>query len=420
MLPSINLQSTDFTAFTGDPAGDAQAPLDADTPVGGFAELLNQPLPADDSAVDIETDSVVAHEAGEELPSDGNMLPADTVESLLMPEQPGGQTTRGDGTPLGAFPGELPIVRMAPPAALTNQAASPANPEVQVVAASLMTRPGQGQLAGAQTGAASVAAALESLTGRPASANSLLSNNQGVANRPGETVAGTRQVTGLNSIDNTILPASALDADASLESLRTIAGSSQDPLSGLIERWQGSASTQSLATSPPPIAVAPGLTAVTQAPLALASPAALPLAVPIDTPLQSAAWGDALSDRVLFMTNQKISSAEIRLNPAELGPITITVAVDGKAADVTFHAQHAAARDAIELAMPRLRELLSENGLQLGNASVAERGVDQDARGDQAQEARGWNDTADDGLPHDEAGQIVPLRLSQGLVDTFV
>lgn len=417
MLPSINLQSTDFTAFTGDPAAEAQASLDADTPVAGFAELLNQPVPAEDADIDVEADSVVVHEAGEELPSDGNILPADTGE--LLPGQIAGQTTRGDSTPLGAPPGELPIVRMAPPAELTNQVALPANPEAQAVAASMATRPGQGQLAGGQTGAASVVAELESLIARPTSANPLSSNNPVAADRVGEMTSGMRQAAGLNNIENAIGLTSSLDPDATMESLRTISGSSQDPLAGLIERWQGGASTQSFSTSPPPIAIAPGLTAGTQAPLTSAS-GALPLAVPIDTPLQSAAWGDALSDRVLFMTNQKIGSAEIRLNPAELGPITITVSVDGNAADVTFNAQHAAARDAIELAMPRLRELLSENGLQLGNASVAERGVDQDANGRQAHEARGWNDTADDGSPSNEVERIGSLRLPQGLVDTFV
>jgi len=420
MLSSINLQSTDFTAFTGDPAADAQVSLDADTPAAGFAELLNQPVPTDDPTGDSEADSVEVPEAGEELPNDGNILPSDASELLPLPEQVAGQPTRGDGVPLGAPEGELPIVRMVPPNELTNQVTLPINPEAQVAAASAAARPEQGQRAGVYTGAASVAAELRSLLTLPASQIPRSTDNQAMANQAGQNIGDTRRAASLDGIENAIRPVSTLDPQAAMEGQRTIPISSHDALAGLIERWQGPASTQSFGTIPQPIAFVPALTAGAHAPLAPAASAALPLPAPIDIPLQNAAWGDALSDRVMFMTSQKIHNAEIRLNPAQLGPITITVTVDDSAADVTFTAQHAAARDAIELAMPRLREMLSENGLQLGNASVAERGVDKDANGGEAQEARGWNDIADDGLPNNEVEQVGPLRMPQGLVDTFV
>lgn len=408
MLPSINLQLTDFTAFNGDLAAEPQVSPDADTPVAGFAELLNQPMLIDDPTV--------ALEAGEALPQDGNMLPSDLSESLLMPEEIAGEPIKGDGIQQGTSQGELPIVRMVPPGESSNQTASLVNQEAQVLAASIPTRPEQGQRAGMHAGAASVAAELESLVSKPASANTLSTSNQVMTDRVSESDGEMRQAAALDRFENTIRPATILDPDAIKEGRPTVSGSSPDSLAGLVERWQGSSSTQPFSTTPQPLGIASGLTLGTHAPLAAS---ATPLPTPINTPLHDAAWGDALSDRVLFMTGQKIHNAEIRLNPAELGPITITVAVDDGAADVTFTAKHAVAREAIELAMPRLRELLSENGLQLGNASVAEQGVDQDAKGRETQEAQDWNGVAGDVLVNNEAEQVIPLRMPQGLLDTF-
>lgn len=409
MLPSINLQLTDFTAFNGDLGAEPQVSPDADTPVAGFAELLNQPVLIDDATAAVET--------GEALPQDGNILPSDLSESLLVAEEIADQSIKGDGVSHRAPQGELPEVRMVPPSESSNQMASPLNPEAQDLAVLIPARPEQGQRAGMHTGVASVAAELQSLVTKPTNSNTLSTGNPMTIDRVSESVGELRQAAALDKIENTIRPATALDPEAIKENSARISGSSPDPLGALIERWQGASSTQSSTTTPQAIAIASGLTLGTQAPLASLAPAPLP--TPINVPLQDAAWGDALSDRVLFMTGQKIHNAEIRLNPAELGPITITVSVDDGVADVTFTAQHAAAREAIELAMPRLRELLSENGLQLGDASVAEQGVDQDSKGREAQEARDWNGEADDVLLNNEAEQIVPLRMPQGLLDTF-
>lgn len=117
-----------------------------------------------------------------------------------------------------------------------------------------------------------------------------------------------------------------------------------------------------------------------------------PLLETISTPVRDLAWGEKLSERVLMLTANQVKTAEIRLSPADLGPLRVQVSMDDGATNVTFHAQHAVTREAIEQALPRLREMLAESGLSLGQADVSEQGV---ADGNQ-ERASGSSATTDD------------------------
>jgi flagellar hook-length control protein FliK len=102
----------------------------------------------------------------------------------------------------------------------------------------------------------------------------------------------------------------------------------------------------------------------------LATP--VPVAMTLATPMHQANWGQAMAERVVWMTNANIQEAEIQLNPRELGPIGIKVTVQNDQTNVSFVAQHATTREALEAALPRLREMLNENGLQLGQSDVSQ------------------------------------------------
>ncbi len=138
----------------------------------------------------------------------------------------------------------------------------------------------------------------------------------------------------------------------------------------------------------------------------------------IGTPVQDGAWSDALSQRVTLLAGGQQTTAEIRLTPAELGPIRVSVAVDDGAANVTFSAQHSVTREAIESALPRLRELLTESGLSLGEASVSDQSTRQGQESERAlhENLVGATEAAD----ADERAPAQPVRAALGLVDTFV
>lgn len=140
----------------------------------------------------------------------------------------------------------------------------------------------------------------------------------------------------------------------------------------------------------------------------------------IDVPVLNENWGNALQDRVLWMTTRNIQNAEIRLNPAELGPIRVQVSVQDDAAQLTFTAQHAQTRDALEIALPRLREMLSENGLSLGGATVSDGDSPDVEKDSQSQEAVARES---DEFDQDDVStsDITPLRRirDSALLDTF-
>lgn len=141
----------------------------------------------------------------------------------------------------------------------------------------------------------------------------------------------------------------------------------------------------------------------------------------ISIPVRNTAWGDQIGERVLMMAGNQMKTAEIRLTPAELGPLRVQVSVDDGAANVTFQAQHAVTREAIEQALPRLRELLAENGLSLGQANVGEQGVAEGNREEPSNALRSdeGSDDSLDGAPQDENfGTQRPVR-ANSLVDTF-
>jgi flagellar hook-length control protein FliK len=102
--------------------------------------------------------------------------------------------------------------------------------------------------------------------------------------------------------------------------------------------------------------------------------AATPVAhASIASPLSHPAFGDDLAHRVLLFAGQRVQSAEISLTPGDLGPIRVSLELRGQEASVQFNAAHAATRSAIEDALPRLREMLAAQGLQLAQADVGDR-----------------------------------------------
>ena len=141
----------------------------------------------------------------------------------------------------------------------------------------------------------------------------------------------------------------------------------------------------------------------------------------IEVGVQDPAWDRAVSERVVMMAANKIQTAEIRLTPAELGPLRIRVAVEDGAAQVSFVAQHAVTRDVLEQALPRLREMFTDTGLQLGDARVD---VDTaDTREQHAERNHSatpeLHESGSTDIEHD-TGTLGQIREQRGLVDTFV
>jgi len=136
---------------------------------------------------------------------------------------------------------------------------------------------------------------------------------------------------------------------------------------------------------------------------------------PLD--LQQTEASQKLQERINIMMSKNIQRADIRLDPPELGNVQIRVNVSGEQTTVQFQVQNAQAREAIESAMPRLREMMEQQGLNLADTQVGEQARDGSGTGDgenaSGSEAEHWTQESEIAL---QDGQVV----TDGRVDFYV
>lgn len=96
------------------------------------------------------------------------------------------------------------------------------------------------------------------------------------------------------------------------------------------------------------------------------------LSLSVETPVSSPRWGNDFNQRIQWMVGQSVSGAQIRLSPQQLGPIEVRVQIHNDQATISFTAQHGATREAIDAALPRLRDMLSEQQVDLVDVNVSQ------------------------------------------------
>ncbi len=158
---------------------------------------------------------------------------------------------------------------------------------------------------------------------------------------------------------------------------------------------------------------------------ARALPARELLAMPLPQPVGSPPWGGALGERLQWMVKGDVQQVELKITPPNLGPLEVRLTINDDKASVSFVSHHALVRDAIEAALPRLREMLAQESLQLVQAEVGdgarhspgdETGNDTGTRGEQATVAAPAGDALEEGVSVEQhAGALV----GKGLLDLF-
>lgn len=162
------------------------------------------------------------------------------------------------------------------------------------------------------------------------------------------------------------------------------------------------------------------------APPVINSPTATSFAIPV--PLGQTGWAEAFSQRVSWVATQDQQSAHLELNPPNLGPVEVRITLNQDQASAVFVSPHSAVREAIEAALPKLREMLAENGLSMGNVNVSSQSFQQQAQQQAHQQAaQSDHGTRQQGsfLLSGENERTAPLPLpvtavgKRGLVDIF-
>ncbi len=145
------------------------------------------------------------------------------------------------------------------------------------------------------------------------------------------------------------------------------------------------------------------------------------LALPIAHPVGSPGWGQEVGNRIVWMASRNESQAELVLTPPQMGRVSVSITVTGDQAAASFASANPAVREALEAALPRLREILAEAGIQLGQAQVGAEHPgrsDREAPSGKAPFAKTSEDMAFAGEIGGGAASSV-LKSGRGLVDVF-
>lgn len=147
-------------------------------------------------------------------------------------------------------------------------------------------------------------------------------------------------------------------------------------------------------------------------------PAPAPVPMHVATPAGSPGWPEEVGNRVSWMVGQAESHAELTLTPPQLGKVEVSISISGDQTSAQFVAATPAARELIEQSLPRLREILEQSGISLGQTDVGTSSQSGDP--EHGPRSSGWrnNDAADTGLSTGAAPNQWARR-AEGLVDTF-
>lgn len=145
-----------------------------------------------------------------------------------------------------------------------------------------------------------------------------------------------------------------------------------------------------------------------------------------------AAWPHSMASQLAFMQVHRQSSAELQLNPAELGGMHVKLEVDNGAVNASFVCQHQAVAELVQDAMPRLRDAMQQGGMQLAQTSVSTGDFSQQqnaSQGASAQNQGSGSGNGGNGSRYGNGGSqdradtqtVAPRRVSthEGAIDTF-
>lgn len=194
-----------------------------------------------------------------------------------------------------------------------------------------------------------------------------------------------------------------------------IAAASGDGKAGTSKTAELQSATQNVNVS--------GVTASINSSLTGASQPHQPTAT-VSEPVGSPAWGQEVGQRVVWMANRAMGQAELVLTPPQMGRVEVHLTVNGDQATASFASTNPVVREALEAALPRLREVLADAGIQLGQAQVGSENPRQTAQQDKNPDnssLRGSASAGDASNPSAEErlSSTAALKLGRGLVDVF-
>lgn len=154
-------------------------------------------------------------------------------------------------------------------------------------------------------------------------------------------------------------------------------------------------------------------------------PAQIPV-VSLPQTTGTADWETSLGTQIAYFNREGFQNAELCLHPEELGAVHISMRINNEQMQIHFIAESAQARNALENALPQLRQSLAETGINLGHSSVGSEGQNNTFNMGQEEQRKAENDFSDSNLSDRTVGEeseypdvkSIPIKYVSG-INTF-
>lgn len=151
--------------------------------------------------------------------------------------------------------------------------------------------------------------------------------------------------------------------------------------------------------------------------------------LPVQTPLHDAGWTEEMGQRLVWMSRNETQQAQLTLNPPHLGPIQVSLSLNNEQLTAQFVSASPEVRQTLEESLPRLREMLAESGISLGQTHVGSESFRQSPQTDEEAGRRGTSRATGDnailGTVDAQGVHVATIphpggRHPDGMLDVFV
>jgi len=149
-----------------------------------------------------------------------------------------------------------------------------------------------------------------------------------------------------------------------------------------------------------------------------------PAALKLDThlPVHSPRFAEGFNQQVVVLAQHGVQQAQLSLSPPDLGPIDVRITVAHDEASVQIAAPSGVAREAIQEALPKLKEMMEQSGVRLNDANVFAQLPQRDPQAGAQQRAEWWQQQQQMNGAQPDAGDDLPaptIIRHLGLVDAY-
>ncbi len=142
----------------------------------------------------------------------------------------------------------------------------------------------------------------------------------------------------------------------------------------------------------------------------------------LSQPLTEAGFAPEMAARLSVLAADGVQEARLHLNPAEMGPVSVQIIVEGQLAQISFHAEHEQTRHILEQSLPDLAAALRDSGLTLSGGGVFQQpgGQNEAAQHKADGDTKSGSGSRMAMLPRADA-ESAPLQIRQarGVVDLY-